>query len=320
MGRKLPKANTGPNTRETSETRDDDVQSVTSTSTASTMITVNISRIHMNDHKTIEEKAAALARAKRIPLASKQRCRTGGRRGQRREDNTRELTKIYEEMRNEDNDEFVRFIEPVESKFSKVLEDPELRKTWQVFTSLPGDAQDRFISYIDQSVSARVEAKQARTAECVTVKSKFESETKLDKEEEMNDSAVDLGESYSFTDNNGKIVEECERLREARRCYMNIQKKIRANMRRDGPERVPFHLIAVFEKNLVKHFSDQDNLDSLSPFIQQQPNSYNRTWIHRICDYYSLKSRTEDGAIHVKFCNDFKVPSIGFGQFLQKVL
>ena len=196
MGRKLPKANTGPNTRDPSH---DGAQSVTSTSTASTMITVNISRIHMNDHKTVEEKAAALARAKRIPLASKQRCRTGGKRGQRREDNTRALTKIYEEMRNEEDDDFVRFIEPVESKFSKVLEDPELRKTWQVFTSLPGDAQDRFISYIDQSVSARVEAKQARTAESVTVKSKFETETKLDKDEEMNDSAVVYTDRYTHT-------------------------------------------------------------------------------------------------------------------------
>lgn len=312
MGRKLPKVPTQPNTRENSETRaevEDDRQSITSNSTASTMIIVDVNRLKEN------QQAAAIARSRRIPLASKQRCRTGGKRGQRREENTRELTKIYEEMR-EAEDDFIRFVEPQETKFTKVLEDPELRKTWQVFTSLPGDAQDRFINYIDKSTHERHSCKQARTAESVTVKSKFEESSS----ENLDDSAVDMGDSYTFVDNNGEVVEECERLREARRCYMNIQKKIRYNMRKEGLAKVPFALIEHFEKALIKHFTNEENLENLIPFIEQQPNAYNRTWIHRICDFYGLKSFTEEGALQVKYCSSFKVPSIGFSDFLQKVL
>merc|ERR1711972_1296803 len=124
------------------------------------MIVVDVNRLKANQEAV---------RSRRIPLASKQRCRTGGKRGQRREENTRELTKIYEEMREAEDQDFVRFIEPQESKFSKVLEDPELRKTWQVFTSLPGDAQDRFINYIDRSMDQKIQEKQTRTAESVSV-------------------------------------------------------------------------------------------------------------------------------------------------------
>ena len=313
MGRKLPKTSTNPNTRDNSQNRevDDDARSIASNSTASTMITVNINRIHQNQENP--------PKSRRIPLASKQRCRTGGRRGQRREEHTRELTKIYEEMRNEEDDSgFIKFIEPSETKFSKVLEDPELRKTWQVFTSLPGDAQDRFINYIDKSMSDQVEFKQARTAESVSLK-KMKIDDKAE-DDVMNDSAVDLGETYSFVNKDGEVVEECDRLREARRCYMNVQKKIRNNMRKEGKDRVPFGLIEDFEKNLIKHFSDDENLENSIPFIQEQPNAYNRTWIHRICDYYSLTSKTEEGAIFIKYCSSYKVPSIGFGEFLRKVL
>merc|ERR1711893_263593 len=270
------------------------------------MITVNINRIHQNQENP--------PKSRRIPLASKQRCRTGGRRGQRREEHTRELTKIYEEMRNEEDDSgFIKFIEPSESKFSKVLEDPELRKTWQVFTSLPGDAQDRFINYIDKSMDQKIQEKQTRTAESVSVQ-------KIRKTDDLDESGVDLSESYSFVNSQGEIVEECDRLREARRCYMNIQKKIRYNMRKEGLEKVPFELIQQFEKDLMKHFSEEENLENFIPFIHEETNSWKRTWVHRICDYYGCKSETDEGVILVKSGNGFKVPSIGFGEFLQKVL
>jgi len=285
---------------------DDDAQSVTSVATGSTMIQVDMDALRKN-----QQRAHARGHG---PWPQKTRCRTGGKRGSRREENSRELQKTYDEMRKDDLNFELEYVEHKDTKFTMVLEDAELRKTWQVFSSLPGDAQDRFIRYIDRNNQNVKDAKQARTATAVTVKRTVEESC-------SNDSAIDgLDESFTFIDTDGEEVDECDRLREARLCYMNLQKKVRVNMRKQGLEKVPFTYIDRFEKAMLGHFADITNVEQLVPYIEHESNPYFRTWVHRICDYYSLASATENNVIKVRHTSSFKVPTIGFSEFLTKIL
>lgn len=257
----------------------------------------------------------------------------------------------------EDMEDFpAPFKEYKDSQFQKVLNDQELRKTWQCFVSLPGEAQDKFIKYLNEQEAKNWKNKQKKlNKNSLKIKNKLgpvmeelpvidemgaeigegesqaegKSGTEADSSNEA-DSGIELtkeqkkfkqlAETFELIDVDGNIVQECERIQEARNNYNRIQKKVRAQMKKLGLNRVPMELVTGLEKEIISHFcqnfeAEADLTREPVPLIKLNLNSYERTWLYRICDYFGLKYTSESDSLDEDFGvvdNDLEIrrPSI----------
>jgi len=229
------------------------------------------------------------------------KCRDGGKRGNIRANNASELERLCGEV-NEDESGFLE-LESSESPFTKVLEDPDLYKTWQVFMSLSGSAQDRFIGHLNK-VTKR--------------KTTTSFGGRIRKENSIGEEFVVIEE------NEGDVVEveECERIREARERYLLIQKRVRHSMKKQGLHKVPFDVLESYEQEITKYFTDSTNVDNSIPLVIKEIDKYNRSWLYRLCDYHGLKAESAEEGDVVISCTKLKFtsPSIFFSEFLKMIL
>lgn len=214
--------------------------------------------------------------------------------------------------------------------FEEVLKDQELRKMWQCFVSLPGEAQEKFVRYLENGKSFSATKKSRSTY--VNLKRK---RAKIIEEQDSNDSGIN---ETTTKDNIYSHLSEFQQdqlskldldsipqhLESAQKSYNNIQKKVRQQMKKLKWDRIPIELIKSFEKELIKHFQDESKQSI--PLIKMDLSSYERTWCHRICDYYYLKSCSEvdepgTGKVFVVTnIVKFVQPEILFSQYLTLIM
>ena len=102
-----------------------------------------------------------------------------------------------------------------------------------------------------------------------------------------------LAEKFQHVDAEGNLLSECQRLKEARLAYNLLQKNVRTQMKKLGLARVPQELVKGVEREILAHFCDHSNVDFEVPLIKLNLSSYDRSWVHRICNYYGLRSLSE---------------------------
>lgn len=243
--------------------------------------------------------------------------------------------------------------------FEEVLKDPELRKMWHCFVSLPGEAQEKFVRYLENS-QYLVNNEQTKKCRSTYIDLK-RKKARLDNENENNnkskdlmtteedDSGVEIKDTSSTLNHNTQPntrlyshLSEFQQtqlqkldletlphhLEKAQTSYNNIQKKVRIQMKKLKWDRIPIDLIKAFERELLKHFKDEKNCQMNVPLIKMGTSSYERTWCHRICDYYFLKSVTEtdnesgnrEKVFVATYSNKFVRPQILFSQYLALVM
>lgn len=243
----------------------------------------------------------------KVPVArTRVKCRNGGRRGNIRANNASELERICGDITEEDSG-IVQVDFNSESPFKKILENPDLYKTWQVFMSLSGSAQDRFINHLNKNQKPH------------TISSGYGSKKEKIRTEDS------LGEEFIvIEENKGKIIEvkECDRIKEARERYLLIQKRVRNSMKKQGLDKVPFDVLEEYEKVIFGYFCNATNFETGIPLVINERDKYNRSWLYRLCDYHNLKSESiEQGDVAIS-CkkSKFSTPSIYFSEFLKMIL
>jgi len=305
------------------------ISSANTEDTTSTLINVTVPSIPLSKASSVQNldyknKISSHLYNKKI-LRNPYKCKTNSKRGQKREQNRLQLNKLYTDGKliiiEEQEDYPTNFLEFNDSIFSEVLSNSELKATWQVFSSLSGEAQDCFIKYIEkQNDKFKINNFKIKNESILK-----ESDSGFDENVILNKSGTDI------TDN--------ERLKEAQTSYMNLKKSIRNSMKRGGLNQTPLKFLKSIETEIIDHFTGQ-NKDFA--FIKNDLNSYQRSWLYRTCDYYRLKidksqsplenftklkitgessdSDTTENFTKVYLTKNFKVPSIKFSQFLEIIL
>jgi len=229
------------------------------------------------------------------------KCRNGGKKGNIRANNASELERLCGEV-DKDESGFME-LESNESPFTKVLEDPDLYKTWQVFMSLSGSAQDRFIGHLNKVTTPKV---------------KISFGGRIKREDSIGEGFVVIEKEEEKV----AAVEECERIKDARERYLLIQKRVRNSMQKQGIHKVPFDVLESYEREITKYFTDSTNIEYTIPLIIKEIDKYNRSWLYRLCDYHGLKFESaEDGDVAISCTKSkFKSPSLFFSEFLKMIL